>query len=273
MKKLKYIFLSGMVFLLFFSTCREKESNQVIMVHSNTMKDSMQMGENVGFVVNAFSNVSKISRILIEEMSNQYNKKILLDTALNTSSIKFDFFYTVPEFFTDQTVKITFKAYSFVDDNYSSRSFSYFCSGTSQLLAEYSGFSMYTPLSGKADAFNIYLKQPIFTSEADTSDVDIYVYQDTAAEDATILQRIWKSHTALNFVKANNFNYAKATSQMLRETYLASVRFSSVTNLANDDIILIGFGFQPIGVIKIVAVFDEDGVVNDRYLFNIKFLE
>ena len=265
--------LIGLFFVLFFSTCREKESNQIILVNSKTIKDTMQMGENASFAIHAFSNVSKISRIVIEEVSNQYGKKVLLDTSLNTSSIKFDFVYTVPELSTDQTVKIIFKAFSFVDDNYSSQSVSYFCSGTSKLLNEYSGFSMYTPLSGKADAFNIYLKQTIFTSEANPADVDIYVYQDTAVADLDVLQGVWKSCSYLSFIKTNSFNYANATSQMLRETFLASVRSPKVTDLAIDDIILIGFDYQPIGVIKITGIFDEEGVLNDRYLFNVKFLE
>lgn len=271
MKLWKQISIILLVSLSLFA-CKKEESNQVLLVSTQDIKDTLSTDEIVTFLVEAFSNTSKISKISIEEFSPQLGTRMIMDTSLNTSKWGFNFPYTVPLFSSDQIVKLIFKAYSYVDDKPSSVSFTYQYKHTQIYLTEYSGFSMYVPLSGKPDAFSLTSKQLVTKSDVDSAIVDFYVYQDSLVGDQTVLQRIWRSNTGLNFVKANSFDYAKATEESVRSVYTSSTKTAKLTEISTDDIVLIGFEKNPVAVIKIIAVFDEAGSNNDRYLFNIKFL-
>jgi hypothetical protein len=54
---------------------------------------------------------------------------------------------------------------------------------------------------------------------------------------------------------------------------LSGIQLPIAIDIETDDIILIGFGDTPKGVIKVMGVFDEEGLNNDRYVFNAKFIE
>lgn len=94
------------------------------------------------------------------------------------------------------------------------------------------------------------------------------------------MPRQWGTGTDIVFCKANNFDYASASKASISAIFNNSIRFDSVDNLQPDDIILIGrdtkiegtTNLNPLGVIKIIAIYDEDGTNNDRMIFNLKAL-
>jgi hypothetical protein len=120
----------------------------------------------------------------------------------------------------------------------------------------------------KNDAFSIKLMQSIDSSMGD--EADIYVV-DTEAT-SNMLSGIWASGTGLRFCKANNFNYASATHQSVAAVYANSVTLPMVSELAIDDIIFVGSDNEAVAIIRIVNIYDVEGVENDRYDISIKSL-
>lgn len=94
------------------------------------------------------------------------------------------------------------------------------------------------------------------------------------------MPRKWGTCTDIVFCKANNFDYASASKASIQSMFMNSVRLDSVEDLQSDDIILIGRErhdeestiLKSLGVIKIIAIYDEEGTVNDRLIFNLKAL-
>jgi hypothetical protein len=84
---------------------------------------------------------------------------------------------------------------------------------------------------------------------------------------------MWRSKTGIKFVRYNDFSYASATRKDVVNAYLSGNPLEMLSHIVSNDVVLIGRGLTPLGVLKIVAVFDEDGITNDRYVFNIKLME
>ena len=251
----------------------KKETDPIILVTSTNFTSPMRTGMLARFEIEAKSSKNTITRIEIKEYSSDYGYRILKDTLINRANASFILEYTPPHFSINQEVHLIFLAYNDNNDSKSVR-LSYDYVFEDEMLIEYSGFSMYTTMSGKPDGFSIKSKQVIYTTEIEPTLIDFYSYQsnDTLI-DTDVLQNIWKSYTNLNFVKFNGYNYSKSTRKSLTESYLSGTPSPIMQNIANDDIILIGFENTPIGVIKVVGVFDEEGYNNDRYIFNAKFIE
>ena len=107
---------------------------------------------------------------------------------------------------------------------------------------------------------------------SDSADIDVFVAYDSS-DDSEVLLRRWNTNTKRYFVRANGYNYAKATYQTVRSVYKASVPYHVVDNIQNGDIIIVGDEIEPIAVFKVVAVFDEQGVANDRFVVSMKLVE
>jgi len=265
------IFFGFLILFGSFFVCCKKETDPIILVTSENFTSPMKGKTQVRFEINAKSPKNSISRVEITEYSTDFGYRKLKDTIINEASAVFFFEYTTPMLSGNQEVKLIFTAYNNKNDK-STTLLRYDYIFEDELLKEYSGYSIYTQKSGKPDGFLIHLKQVVYTN-AETFYGDFYTYQDTTHFDSNLLQRIWKSYSGLEFIKFNGFDYSKATYRSLIEAYLSGVQQPIITGIEADDIILIGFGKAPIGAIKVIAVFDEEGYINDRYVFNAKFLE
>jgi hypothetical protein len=113
-------------------------------------------------------------------------------------------------------------------------------------------------------------------SSSETEDCDI-IFLPNEGSDAFPLR--WGTRTDIVFCKANSFDYASATWSNVQEVFKSSLRAKSVEDLAIDDVIFVGreettetgaYILTTLGVIKIMAIYDEDGAVNDRIVFNLK---
>lgn len=149
--------------------------------------------------------------------------------------------------------------------------------GESQtILPERSGFTIYSPFSGKADAFSFTTLQPLL-STSESEDCDLVFLTSDTAEDMPLK---WGTKTNLVFCKTNTFDYAAANWSSIQAVFTNSVRSDYVENLKIDDIILIGReivteearSLTTIGAIKIMEIYDEEGHANDRIVFNLKTL-
>ena len=146
--------------------------------------------------------------------------------------------------------------------------------GSSSLLPERSGITIWSPASGKQNAFSFTTLQPVYSSETDECDL-IFI----PTEDIDALPKSWGTMTDVVFCKANNFDYTSATWSNTQEVFKSSLRTKTVEDIAIDDVIFIGrektteegsYILTTLGVIKIMAMYDEEGVTNDRIVFNLK---
>jgi len=272
MKKL-YLFISLLVLSGFFFLCCDKETDPIILVTSDNFISPLQANIQVRFKIEAKSKKSTITRIEIKEYSSDYGYKTLKDTIIDETSTSFFFEYLTSLFSKNQEIQLVFTVYNDKKEK-NTVSLRYDYIFEDELLNEYSGYSMYTLMSGKPNGFSLDSKQIVYTNTGNYSYVDFYSYQDAdTLIDPNLLQRTWKSYTNLNFVKFNGFDYSKATRKSLTASYLAGVRLPTMIEIETDDVILIGFGETPKGVIKVIGVFDEEGYLNDRYVFSIKLIE
>ena len=148
--------------------------------------------------------------------------------------------------------------------------------GSSSLLPERSGITIWSPASGKQDAFSFTTLQTLYSSETEECDL---IFLPT--EDIDALPKSWGTKTDIVFCKANNFDYSSDTWSNIQEVFKSSLRTKTVENISIDDIIFIGrekrteegsYILTTLGVIKIMAMYDEDGAASDRIIFNLKTL-
>ena len=148
--------------------------------------------------------------------------------------------------------------------------------GSSSLLPERSGITIWSPASGKQDAFSFTTLQTLYSSETEECDL---IFLPTEEIDA--LPKNWSTKTDLVFCKANNFDYTSATWSNIQEVFKSSLRTKIVEDIAIDDVIFVGrekttedgsYILTTLGVIKIMAMYDEDGTATDRIVFNLKTL-
>ena len=89
--------------------------------------------------------------------------------------------------------------------------------------------------------------------------------------DSTLfLSREWRSMTGLMFARFNDFDFENASFTSVVNAYSTSNKTSKLTNIGNEDIILVGKEYGALGVIKVINVFDEFDNMQDRYYFVFK---
>ena len=148
--------------------------------------------------------------------------------------------------------------------------------GDGGLLKERSGYMLYSPWSGKEDAFSFATLQTIKRSEEALA--DIYLDPMSENEDDLLCRLI--AGTDIVFALSSSYDYAGATWNGLQVVLNSSVRTRTIENFATGDVILVGreevadsgIKLNTLGVIRIMAVYDEEGKDEDRVVFNLKTL-
>ena len=78
--------------------------------------------------------------------------------------------------------------------------------------------------------------------------------------------------TGILFSRSEGFNFSEATVQSLTQAWPNYMKSATIKDLKADDVLLIGYTDRPVGVAKILAVLDEEGTANDRYIFSLKVI-
>lgn len=180
--------------------------------------------------------------------------------------------YRLPFFNTDSlALRFTVNVLD-VNGNSQNASTSIQVASSDRLLSELSGITLYASEGeNRPNGYSFSRNLPIRVSLSDSADIDFQTVLDEASNGT--LSRKWTTNTNLYFVKSNSFNYAKASYLNVVSAYKASVGYHVVDNIQNDDIIIIGNDSAPLAIVKVVNVFDEEGVVNDRFLINMKLVK
>ncbi len=267
MKKIAICLLS----LFVFGSCSaDDDASGVVLLVSQSARQA-EGGEKIYFDIEVRTIHSCIERLDIASFDASSGQRELLCECPGTDSYSTRYVYAAPILPVDSlNVELTFTA-------------SDACGCTRQAhrqlvvrnsaapLVEKSGYSIYSPDSGRFDGFSLSELRSLKSSESDPAVVDFFVCP--SPEESETLGREWRSLNGTKFAKVNNFNYAEASRASVVSLYENSRCDDFVGNLAIDDIILLGREKQAGGILKIVAIYDDPGSENDRYLFNLKIVE
>ncbi len=245
----------------------------------NTGQDSLQNGKQVllsgsKYLVHVYAKDfwgANIKNVKITSFDEERGSVVVLDTALQSMVVDFDFVYQ-PPFLNADSLNINFE-YVVTDVEQHTAKWNYnnefLIVQTEKVLTEQSGVNMYAfEMMDHPTGYSLSRNVAVQTSLSDSTDVDIVAYQPDLQSD--VVSREWRTWNNLYFVKNNSFDYAKATLRTLRQTYQASVGYHKVSNLQVGDVILVGNEKEALGVIMIQGIYDEDGQQFDRYVFNVK---
>ena len=262
---LTYLFLIG---LLSWTSCRQEASKIIMLVDTEHGQEALP-GEAMLFDVHAFANEGAVERVQITSFDAHNGTTSLLDSLVHAVDCRFDFAYTTPLYEDTTELQLSFNAIS--TDGSSAKAVRRFrVSADNPVLEALDAFTLFSAHSGKPDAFMIDLGQTVYLETSRDSCVDIY---DMAGPVPNTLLREWRSGTGLSFARFNDFNFEGATKQHVSSAYAVASKYDKVTELSNNDIILVGRHDTAWGVIKILSVYDEAGKDNDRYTFSLKRLQ
>lgn len=263
---MKKILLLACIGLLLLSSCKKHkdEDDVIILTKIVNTQEYYNTGDIVTFEVKSFANQGSIAKINISSFS--VGMETLLDSVINAEKANFYFFYNVPSFNdTLQKVKFAFKAIcstgaeSIMTENIMVKSYD-------APLEELGQFTMYSAMSGNKDGFSLALLQTVF-SQIDTLYCD---FRDNTVDPGGTLRREWIGNNDLLFARFNDFNYTGATKRSVMNAYNDSNKSNIISGISNDDIIFVGNEQRAYGVMKVVAVYDDEGTENDRYCFYLK---
>lgn len=212
---------------------------------------------------------TELARMEIHSYDNQRGNIMLMDTALDSKKLSYEFLYTVPMLKKDSTT-VTLKIVATDKNGYAQQvARRLLIIAQDYRLEETAGITLYADES-KDHPNGICMEdlRPLIVSLADSAAIDIYTYVDE--NDPETLTKEWHSNTDIYFARANTFDYANATNRTLTETFGSVVANPRISRIEKDDIILVGRGNQALGAIKVVQIFDEPGSADDRYLINVK---
>ncbi len=262
MKKLIYLLICGL-FLTLSSCGGDDESDVIIVAKTMNYKDYYKAGEKIIFKIESFANEGFISSIDIYTI-NSYGITTLMDTVIDAERTEFMYQYLVTQFDTYSTnIKFYFKV-TCSTGNYSEMSVSHYIdSGTHLETTEHTMFAYY---KNEKNGFSID-RNEIVDVETDSLFVDIYDY---SMDSTLFLSREWRSMTGLMFARFNDFDFENASFTSVVNAYTTSNKTSKLTNIGNEDIILVGKEYGALGVIKVINVFDEFDNMQDRYYFVFK---
>lgn len=270
MKKIFWILTS----VLLLASC-EKQSELVISMNAdvNWQTEYIPSGTNVHFIISSESQTTPVQRILLTSSDAEFRDRTLLDTVLAIPAKKANVsFYSQLPYYKDSTV-VTFFARSY-DQAGNTMVFPiimHVLPGAKK-LREIDAVTMYSAASSGKSAFSLESMQPVYIP-ADSTKVGWFDLLTEESKADKSLARIWTSKSGIRFSRSEGYNYSEATALSLQNAWPNQVKSETIKNLKADDVILFGKPNQVIGVMKILAVFDEADVEQDRYIFSLKVIE
>lgn len=195
----------------------------------------------------------------------------VFDSTFNFKKINYLFDYVVPVY-PDSTESLLVFTVMNDDGDQIQIGKRLFINKGSSSIKETSGHVMYSSLSSEPNAFSLEELTPVYLRDSLTRSLDMIDASTVEKNADGSLSRTWISRTDLQFVKFSGFNYADADAVTITNSYKSGIKLSSVNNLKDSDIIIVGKGKDAIGAIQIIAVTDAVGKENDKYVFSVKKL-
>jgi hypothetical protein len=272
-EEMKRILFLTLIILLNFCACKKDDASKVVItVSSADSLFNLKSADKVLFRIHSFANEDKIRNITITSSDLQYGRMLVFDTLIDAEKFDYDYQYIAPDYNDSTTVRLVFQAFSSDNSSSSSISATLRVTNNNVVLPAFDGITMYAANSNNKNGFNINSAQTLYCETTDYLQIDIYDYYDTLIEN-NVLSREWRSKTGVLFARFNDFNFATASKLGVMTAFENAAKYTSIKNLTNGDIILIGRNNKALGVIQLIAIYDEENTENDRYIFNFKKIE
>lgn len=260
--------------VLLLAAC-EKQSELVMYMEIDNVdwkREYVPSGTNLHFLIDAESQSSTIQRIALMASDMTYKDRLILDTIflMPVKREKMSFYYTLPYY--EDTLVVSFKGVAY-DGAGRAASFPIDMHVTpgAEPIRPIDNITLYSAASSGKSAFSLETMQTEYLGSDSTAVAWFDVLKTQAG--AEELSREWHSEAGIKFSRAEGFNFAEATSQSITSTWKNLTASTTIKQLKTDDVLLFGHNDEALGAIKLIAVYDEAGTENDRYVFSLKAIK
>ncbi|MGM9809729.1 MAG: hypothetical protein ACI30J_02535 [Paludibacteraceae bacterium] len=214
---------------------------------------------------------TELKRLTIKSSDLQFGVRTVLDTIYTTPlrRIKEELSYSIP-LYTDTTlVKLSAQVTDITGETMGYDVRFYAVPNVLEHITETAFVKLYSVASKGKSVFSFNTLSTRYPEESNDS-LSMYDMPNPDST-STQLSRVWMSDNGVLFAKGGNFDYGNATATTIQRTWQSSIKSSSVSNLQEGDIILLGQQDDAFGVIILINVHDADNsVTDDYYLFSAK---
>lgn len=263
--KIKKILFAVLLGMLLSSCGGDDESDVVIIAKTINTKDFYDAGEKIIFEIESFANEGHITSINVSTITSFGYDKVF-DTVIDAERTKFIYQFIVPQY-DSETTNLKFKFTAFCSTgNSSEMSKTHYVVGDIHLKP--SEYTMFASYKNEKNGFSIERNEIVDCETTDSTYIDIYDYSN---DSTLLLSREWRSMTGIMFARFNDFDFENATVSSVTNAYKNANKSAKLTNINNEDIVLVGKE-QALGVVKIVNVYDDIDPMQDRYYYIFKGL-
>lgn len=277
---MKYIYLSLLFFLIVLlgsTSCNKDDADDVIVILTpSEYQFNANVGDYIPIGIKIESEVA-LSKLIITQTINLEQSTIVLDSSLATKKLNFEYSYLIPEPSSFGESQIKFVVTGIDSEGNSQKSTRIIIvNRLSEKLDEISGSEMFSRLASNKNAFNLIDLQPLnyLTADSTIRYIEDYSFDTIPTQTVDTLSRKWVSPAGIKFLKYNSFDYANATNESIKNSFLSGIETDFINDLREGDVILTYLPKADMGhefyAIKIIYILDPAGVENDKYIFNIK---
>lgn len=254
-------------------SCEPEQSGSPILVFLTPSESHIEANSNdhVFIRIESRSETGAHIHLKIETVDGLNGIQNVFDSSFSFKKINYLFDYLVPAY-PDSTESLMVFTLMNDDGDQIQIARRLFVNKGAASVKETSGHTLYSSLSGEPSAFSLTDLIPVYLADSATRTLDIIDASTEEKNSDGSLSRTWISRTGLLFVKFSGFNYADADAITISNAYRSGIKLSTVTNLKDSDIILVGRGEKAIGAIQMITVTDLEGSANDKYVFSVKKL-
>lgn len=272
MRKFSSLFLSSLI----LCGCFPEDDATIVSIYAYPSTYEINCGEKMYIDVNISTLNENVESVMIKTFDPQYGNRDIFSANPCTKTFKERIIYDAP-YMEGDTTNVEFMIQA-ADNTGKEANLSLMikvCGDDGGLLPEMSSIVIYSPLSGKNDAFSFENRQTVST--ATSNDVDMHVISDMNSES---FSPGLATKTDIVFSLANNYDYSAATWSGLQSFFQNSTRVNQIDKLDVDSIIIVGreertdttYRLTTLGVLKTMAIYDDAGTSSDRIVFNLKAL-
>lgn len=248
----------------FCSSCSEADETPISVWFSSSMPKVLTSGMRVNVVAQLCSSNSENIKSYSVVFDDGRNDVLLKEEELGgLDSYYIDFNSEVP-FIQDDSVDCRIKINVRGVNGFSS-TISHHVKVYGAIKDNAAGFKLYAAISGKKNGF--YLSDLSSTYARDLTDsLDVYFHYDCLQDQWEKYCEGWRTDSRyVKFVRANNYDYSRATAGNLQTVFESSNKTVSVENIKAGDIIIVGYKDKPVVVFNCLAYDDDSKLYTFSY--------
>ncbi len=287
MKRLLF-FLAG---LILFCNCKKEDPSRIVMlVTTNDTLTNVKPGDDILFHIHSSAVDDIVKNVTITSSDVKSGSVFLLDTLLNLKECKFDYHYIVPDYKDTMIIELVFDAFSSTKlprSSYKTHLKLFYADtvvvnpdpdpdpdpdppgdNDTVILLPHNGlvFDGCGYYDGQRKFFNLENHMSMTGIMSDSSLMDIV---DVCGYDTIELSREWESYTGILFARFPDLDFDNVSGNDIVDIYKMAIKHTSIQNIREEDIILIGRKDTAIGVLRITSIRDFEM----RYIFDLRELE